>query len=241
VVDSNPTHDTYLVIGTNKEGDKIKVTPENILLDEENMRPAEKYGQAFIKRNQNSSLYGAQMLRSCINKIKPNKWVENYGINLSKVRQEHLSTFASSKIKGFMWLLCSHALLVGTRLRGKGAKTECPHCREPEDIRHMAFDCLVAKYIRKKVFKEWWAHTTDCSWVMHPTFKSCFFNKGDNTLEIAKRTLNDIAIYHIWRYRCNIIYGGKVTPSVITANEIWVEFTNSIMARVNHIKAKAKW
>jgi hypothetical protein len=102
----------------------------------------------------------------------------------------------------------------------------------------MAFDCLVAKYIRKKVFKEWWACTTDCSWVMHPMFKSCFFNKGDNTLEIAKRTLNDIATYHIWRYRCNIIYGGKVTLSVITANEIWVEFTNSIMARVNHIKVK---
>jgi hypothetical protein len=60
-------------------------------------------GPAFIKCNQNSSLYGAQMLRSCINKIKPNKWVENYGINLSKVRQEHLSTFASSKIKGFIW------------------------------------------------------------------------------------------------------------------------------------------
>jgi hypothetical protein len=102
MVDSNPTHDTYLVISTNKERDKIKVTPENILLDEQNMRPAEKYGPAFIKRNQNSSLYGAQMLRSCINKIKPNKWAENYGINLSKVRQEHLSTFASSKIKGFM-------------------------------------------------------------------------------------------------------------------------------------------
>jgi hypothetical protein len=197
MVDSNPTHDTYLVISTNKEGDKIKVTPENILLDEEDMRLAEKYGLAFIKRNQNSSLYGAQMLRSCINKIKPNKWVENYGINLSKVRQEHLFTFASSKIKGFMWLLCSHALPVGIRLRGKGAKTECLHCREPEDIRHMAFDCLVAKYIHKKVFKEWWACITDCSWVTHPTFKSCFFNKGDNTLEIAKRTLNDIATYHI--------------------------------------------
>jgi hypothetical protein len=40
--------------------------------------------------------------KECINKIKPNKWVENYSINLNKVRQEQLSTFASSKIKGFM-------------------------------------------------------------------------------------------------------------------------------------------
>jgi hypothetical protein len=48
--------------------------------------------------------------------------VENYGINLQKVRQEHLSTFASSKVKGFRWLFCSHALSVGTRLQGKKAK-----------------------------------------------------------------------------------------------------------------------
>jgi hypothetical protein len=68
-----------------------------------------------------------------------------------------------------------------------------PIYREPEDIRHMAFNCLVAKYICKKVFKEWWARTTDCLWVMHPTLKSCFFSKGDNTLEIAKKMLNDIA------------------------------------------------
>jgi hypothetical protein len=143
-------------------------------MNEEDMRPAEKYCPEFIKCNQNSSLYKAQMFRNCVNKIKPNKWVENYGINLQKVRQEHLSTFASSKVKGFMWLFCSHALLVGTRLRGKKAKAECPHCSKPEDIRHMAFDCLVAKYIRKMVFKEWWACTTDSTWANHPTFKSCF-------------------------------------------------------------------
>jgi hypothetical protein len=52
----------------------------------------------------------------------------------------------------------------------------------------MAFDCLVAKYICKKVFKEWWAHTTDCLWVMHPTFKSCFFSKEDNWPSLAGPT-----------------------------------------------------
>jgi hypothetical protein len=30
-------------------------------------------------------------------------------------------------------------------------------------------------------------------------------------------------------------------PPVIVANEIWVEFTNSIMACINHIKTKATW
>jgi hypothetical protein len=84
-----------------------------------------------------------------------------------------------------MWLFCSHALPVGTRLQGKTAKIECPQCGKPEDIRHMAFDCPVAKYVRKMVFKEWWAHTTDSSWANHPTFIGCFFFKGDNVLEIA--------------------------------------------------------
>jgi hypothetical protein len=39
---------TYLVIGRDKEGHKIKITLEDILIDEEDMRPAEKYGPEFI-------------------------------------------------------------------------------------------------------------------------------------------------------------------------------------------------
>jgi hypothetical protein len=35
------------------------MTPEDILIDEEDMRQAEKYGPEFIKRNQNSSFYKA--------------------------------------------------------------------------------------------------------------------------------------------------------------------------------------
>jgi hypothetical protein len=58
---------------------------------------------------------------------------------------------------------------------------------------------------------------------------------------LAKRKLNDIAIYHIWKGRCSRSYEGKTMPSAVMANEIWVEFTNSIMACINHIKAKATW
>jgi hypothetical protein len=58
---------------------------------------------------------------------------------------------------------------------------------------------------------------------------------------IAKRTLNDITTYHIWKGRCNKSYEGITMPPVIVANEIWVEFTNTIKARINHIKAKATW
>jgi hypothetical protein len=129
----------------------------------------------------------------------------------------------------------------GTRLRGKDANSACPHRREIEDIRHMTYDCMVAAYIRDIVFTEWWALTTDSKWVMRSTFKSAFFNKDNTTMAVAARTLNDIATFHIWKDRCNVLYGRDITPSVITANNIWVEFTSTIRARLNHIKAKANW
>ena len=91
------------------------------------------------------------------------------------------------------------------------------------------------------VFKEWWARTTDCSWSTHPTFESCFFFGGNNTLEMAKRSLNNIVTHHIWKNRCNTLYRGDSTPPTVVANEVWIEFTHTIMARVNHIKSKANW
>jgi hypothetical protein len=77
-----------------------------------------------------------------------------------------------------------------------------------------AFDCTTAKYIRNIVLKEWWSQTGDPGGLA-PTF----FSKGSETLEVAKRTLNDITTSHIWKYRCNILYDGnkKVTLAVATA------------------------
>jgi hypothetical protein len=40
-------------------------------------------------------------------------------------------------------------------MRGKKAGTKCPHCYEEEDIHQMAFDCTIARYIRKIACKEW--------------------------------------------------------------------------------------
>jgi hypothetical protein len=87
IVDPNPIQNTYLVISRDEEGYKIKMTPENILMDEEDMRPAKKYSLEFIKYNQNSLLYKAQMFQNCMNKIKPNKWVENYILAKSETRK----------------------------------------------------------------------------------------------------------------------------------------------------------
>jgi hypothetical protein len=62
----------YLVTGRDEEGYKIKTTLEQILTIEEDMHPTEQYGPAFIKKNENSRLYQAQIFRSCINSIKEN-------------------------------------------------------------------------------------------------------------------------------------------------------------------------
>jgi hypothetical protein len=202
---------------------------------------ARQSNTAFIKRNENSKLYQAQMFRTCINSIKKNAWVRDYSVDLEQVRKLHLNMFTHSKVKGFMWLWCSHALPAGTMLRGKDASSACPHCGKTEDIRHMIYDCIVAAYIREIVFTEWWAYITDSKWVMQPFFKNAFFNENNSTMAVAAKTLNDIATYHIWKDRCNVLYGRDIMPSVVTANNIWVEFTSTIRARLNHIKAKASW
>jgi hypothetical protein len=99
----------------------------------------------------------------------------------------------------------------------------------------MTYDCMVVAYIRDLVFIECWARTTDSKWVMRSTFESAFFNEDNTSMAVAARTLNDIATFHIWKDRCNILYGRDIMPSVIIANNIWVEFTSTIRARLNHI------
>jgi hypothetical protein len=56
---------------------------------------------------------------------------------------------------------------------------------------------------------------------------------------MPKRKQNDIITYHIWKGRCNKSYKGVTMLPMMTDNEIWVEFTNLIMAYINYIKAKA--
>jgi hypothetical protein len=51
----------------------------------------------------------------------------------------------------------------------------------------MAYDCCVAQYIRKKVFKEWWFRTTESRWYNHPTFEEAFFSEGTSTFEVLRR------------------------------------------------------
>jgi hypothetical protein len=60
---------------------------------------------------------------------------------------------------------------------------------------------------------------------------------------VAKCTLNDITTYHIWKYRCKVLYerANTIIPTIIIANNIWLEFTSTLWASLNHIKAKTNW
>jgi hypothetical protein len=93
-ISSNPGKDIYLIIRVDDDGNKIKVTLGEILIDEEDMRLTKQYSLEFIKCNYNSKLYKAQLLRACINTIKVNTWVRDYNINLARVQREHLNTLA---------------------------------------------------------------------------------------------------------------------------------------------------
>jgi hypothetical protein len=62
-------------------------------------------------------------------------------------------------------------LPVSTRLQGRDSTKICPHCGIEEDVRHMAYDCMVAEYIHEAVFKEWWARTMDSTWSTTHSFK----------------------------------------------------------------------
>ena len=110
-----------------------------------------------------------------------------------------------------MWLFISHALPVGTRLRGKDTDPSCPHCGKDEDICHMAYDCPMARDVRYMVFREWWHRTGDLLPCTNPSFTRAFFGGGKDTLVVLQRTLNDIATYQIWSSRCRELYDGGMT------------------------------
>ena len=236
--------DLYIVLGTNPlTGLKTKLPIEDILASEEELAPTEKYGPEFIKRNENSKLYKAQLIRNNKTYIKENKWITKYGIDLQLARKVNLGSFVHAKIKGFLWLFISHALPVGTRLRGKGKDTPCPHCQGSEDIKHMAFGCKTAQKIRRLAFTEWWGRTGDSTWANPHSFSQIFFKLEDNTaLGKALATLNGIVTHHIWKLRCDKTYGREGnTPLPVIVNNIWTEFECSLQARIKYIENKANW
>ena len=88
---------------------------------------------------ENSKLYKAQLKILAITDIKPNAWERDYGTDHLKLRSLARKSWAHSQIRGFNWLLASHALPVATQMKGKDSCNTCKCCgKADETIRHMA-------------------------------------------------------------------------------------------------------
>ena len=112
---------------------------------EQPMQP-DKFGPLFLSKRSNKLMYKAQMYRSTKLAIKVNKWELNRDANLPDLRRTLFKSIASSRLKGFMWLLVSHALPVETRCHREDTTLDkCLYCGAPEDIKHMAYGCKRAK------------------------------------------------------------------------------------------------
>ena len=77
-------------------------------------KDSDKQLEKFIKLNENSKLYKAQLQILAITNIKPNAWERDYGTNHLKLQSLARKSWAYSRIRGFNWLLASHALPVAT-------------------------------------------------------------------------------------------------------------------------------
>ena len=75
--------------------------------------------------NENSKLYKAKLKILAITNIKPNAWERDYGTDHLKLQSLTRKSWAHSRIRGFNWLLASHALLVATQMRRKGSCNTC--------------------------------------------------------------------------------------------------------------------
>ena len=209
-------------------------------------KDSEEQLSQFRKLNENSELYKAQLKISAITNIKLNAWERDYGTDHLKLRSLARKSWAHSRIRGFNWLLASHALPVANRMRGKDSCSTCKCCgKADETIRHMTYGCKWAKDVRNIVFTEWWGRTGDPTQVILPSFRRsvlCTVTTRESSMDSMRRTLNHITSYFIWRMRCSIVYNDEVAaPPVITANGVWKEFETTIKARLKQVRTKDNW
>ena len=82
----------------------------------------------FMKMNENSELYKAQLKILATTDINHNAWERDYGADHLKLRSLARKSWAHSRIRGLNWLLASHALPVATRMRGNDSYNTCKCC-----------------------------------------------------------------------------------------------------------------
>jgi hypothetical protein len=235
----------YIVEGVSYKGEKrikYKILLTDLSMETESPT-VDKFSPLFIKQNFNSKLSRAQHFRRENICAKPNKWVARYNIDLPLNFRRYRNIFASSKIKGFMWLLVSHALPVNARSWGEH-DILCTRCTtQPETIKHMAFSCTFAREIRSIVFKEWFFRSGDPQLADPHSFDLAFFQWEDSsTTTLLSKTLNAICTYHIWLARCQLTYRDSIPPpAAVIANAVWTEMERSLLARTKHLATKEKW
>ena len=100
----------------------------------------------FIKINENSKLYKAQLKILATTTIKANDWERDYGTDYLKLQNLARKSWAHSRIRGFNWLLASHALPVATRMHRNNGGNTCKCCGTADKtIGHMVHGCKWAK------------------------------------------------------------------------------------------------
>ena len=125
---------------TNPETERDKVIFLKDLDIKIEEKDSDKQLERFIKLNENSKLYKAQLKILAITDIKPNSWERDYSMDHLKIRSLARKSWAHSRIRGFNWLLASHALPVATQMRENNSCNTCKCCgKADETIRHMAY------------------------------------------------------------------------------------------------------
>lgn len=211
-------------------------------LKEETRMTIERHGPEFVKDRQNFKIYDALLYRTKRGNPKTNTWNSKYGVEIKNLHKKYNKILAHSPVKGFMWLLCSHALPVGSRMRGPKGNTACPCCNEQETIKHMAFSCTWVKSLREIVMKEWWARSGDQTWTDRHGFQDTFFKEHEGVKAEVFDTLNAITAYEGWKSRNKLLYEETPRPPPLAvANIVWTEMENTLVAKLNKLHKQAKW
>ena len=232
--------DIYIVTDFNEDGVKIKTPITELNMDSEEPRMADIHSPMYFKNEENALVHKAYEFRSTPTRRKDNKWLAQGLKDLKTAYRTQARTWAHAKIKGFMWLMVSHALPVGSRFFA--AEELCPHCLKRETMEHALYGCKTAAATWLIAKKEWDHRMMDTTRLDPPNIIRDLLEFDEGTKEEARATLAAITAFHIWRNRCNKKYRDEdAPPPEVTANEVWIEMDRAAEARVQHLEVKRNW
>ena len=190
--------------------------------------------------NKNSVLYQAHQYRTTKTGMKPNVWSNQTDVPTLHV--EHKESYASSQIKGFMWLFLQHALPVRNRSRASGpTNVTCKACPMTETIEHAVGGCPSARENLNMSIVELWTRM-GCDQEMDiedfGLIELILFQSGTK----VAATVKAITMYHSWKHRNKLEYEDiPAPPKEERVNAIWAEVETSLLARLETLDTKIKW